>query len=123
MAGILRKRKRKEEIPVTGKKEIDKIISALWSEPDLFDFVVRNGTGEELYRFYFIGTGNLKMLPGRKVTQNLVHYACPECGCQSPIIVIQRKLEIVGRTTGEKIITFRTKKATIHCGKLQNFED
>ena len=120
---ILRNKKRGRETPLTGNLEIDEIVQAIYRGPDIFDFVVRDEEGNEKYRFYFLGTHNEKIVPGRKIAQNLVHRACPECGKQTPVIVIIKKEEFIGRTTGEKIKGFRLRRATIHCGKLQIFKD
>lgn len=123
LASILRARKRGEKIAPTGDEEVDQIVGAILSDSrDLLDFVTKDSLGNEI-RFWFLGPGNLKMVPGKKVTNKLAHRACPKCGKQSPVIVlVSGEKTFFGRTSGQLITRTITKKATIHCGHLQTFD-
>ena len=114
LSQILRNWRKKEETLLTGNMAIDEVINALKHEPvEGIDFIVKDDSGKEIYRFYFLGPGRAPVPLGSKWGQKLVQRACPECGKQTPVMVIVKQ-----RAQGRPM----KKEATIHCGKFRYFD-
>jgi hypothetical protein len=126
---MLRRLFREEKPLVVEDQEAARIQKALFEGPVVIDFIATDDDGNELYRFYFLGRGNLKYPifgpnvkggpRGKKWGQEVQSVACPKCGKGTKLIIIEKRIIVRSRKTKEDFSTLRSRKAVLHCGKLR----